>query len=246
MAGQDHITPVVGPLSTSLGGIKLFMRTVLAAKPWLKEPSLVPMPWRVGETVIPAQRLLKVGVMWSDGVVTPHPPVQRALKEVCARLKDVWGVSLVDWTPHKQEEAWSILASLYFADGGQEEKEAIDASGEPWLPLSKHIIPENPFVKNLTIEELWSWQLKREQFKVEYAEKWNDAGLDVLLCPAGPGAAPLLNTAKWWGYLSLFNLLDYPAIVFPVTKVDPAVDVKADGYEPMNEKDKYNHDLCMC
>ena len=33
--------------------------------------------------------------------------------------------------------AWDIIASLYFADGASEEKEAINASGEPWRPLSK-------------------------------------------------------------------------------------------------------------
>lgn len=245
MQGQDHVVPVVGPLSTSIGGIKLFMQTVLAAKPWLTEPSLIPIPWRVSDTILPAQRRLRIGVMLNDGVVTPHPPVTRALAEVTARLKDLWGITIVDWTPYKHDLAWSIVASLYFADGGAEETDAIEESGEPWLPLSRWIIPENPFVKKLTIEELWQWQIQREQYKVDTAHKWNDAGIDALLCPAGPGVAPLLETSKWWGYTSVFNLLDYPSIVFPVTAVDPLVDVRQEGYQPMNERDKYNFELCM-
>jgi Asp-tRNA(Asn)/Glu-tRNA(Gln) amidotransferase A subunit family amidase len=46
MLGQEQIVPVVGPLSTSLEGIKIFMKTLIDQKPWLYEPSLVPMPWK--------------------------------------------------------------------------------------------------------------------------------------------------------------------------------------------------------
>ena len=67
--------------------------------------------------------------------------------------------------------------------------------------------------------------------------------VDVILCPVGPGPAPRLGNSRYWPYTSQWNLLDYPALVFPVTKVDPSKDVKDEGYTPMNEKDKYNHDL---
>ena len=33
MLGQEHIVPVIGPLSTSLAGLKLFMKTLIAAQP---------------------------------------------------------------------------------------------------------------------------------------------------------------------------------------------------------------------
>lgn len=46
MFGQEQIVPVIGPLSTSLEGIKIFMKTLIDQKPWLYEPSLVPIPWR--------------------------------------------------------------------------------------------------------------------------------------------------------------------------------------------------------
>jgi hypothetical protein len=29
-----------------------------------------------------------------------------------------------------------------------------------------------------------------------------------------------------------------------VTQVDPEIDLKDEGYEPRNEKDAYNYDLC--
>jgi amidase len=113
--------------------------------------------------------------------------------------------------------------------------------------LSSWVITDNPHVSYLDIEGVWQWTSKREQFRAEYAELWNatakgtkmsngggKAGgmgngdgkateyndmIDVILCPAGPGVAPPLDCAKYWGYTSLWNLLDFPALVFPVSRL---------------------------
>ena len=256
MGGQEQIVPVLGPLSTSLEGVKLFMKTVIGGKPWLKEPSLVPIPWRDQESYFetPSRKKIKVGVMWHDGVVKPHPPVVRALQEVVNKLKDVESVEIVEWKPYKHAEAWNIISHMYFSDGGQEEVAAIEASGEPWRPLSTFILKDNQSVKKLTVEEIWQWTMKREKYKSEYAKIWNDTSgtsetgelegmVDVILCPVGPGAAPPLDCARYWGYTSQWNLLDYPALVFPVTKVDLTKDLIDQDYIPMNEQDEYNHRL---
>ncbi|MCJ1272107.1 hypothetical protein MMC22_012014 [Lobaria immixta] len=260
MMGEEQIVPVIGPISTSLEGVKLFMKTIIAARPWLVEPSLVPFPWRDQESHLEVAKgeKLKIGVIWSDEVVTPHPPVRRALKEVVAKLREVEDFEIVDWKPYKHDEAWEIISSLYFCDGGKEGADAIDLSGEPWRPLSTFAIKSNPNVKRLSIEEVWSWTLKREAYRAAYAKVWNDTGnihdnssekavrpVDVILCPAGPGTATLLDTAKYWCYLSQWNLLDYPAVIFPVSKVDPQVDVVDEQYKPLNEKDEFNHKLCQ-
>lgn len=258
MMGAEHIIPVIGPLSTSLEGIKIFMKAVLAAKPWLVESSLLPFPWNDKSSHLDrgSGRKLKVGVLWSDGIVNPHPPVTRALKEVVQKLKHVEGVEIVDWKPYAHGLAWAIIAGLFFCDGAKEETEAIDASGEPWLPLSKWIIKENPYVLRHDMESLWKLTLKREEYRRKYAKVWNDTAsgvgengepvgaVDVILCPAGPGAAPPLDQARYWGYTSQWNLLDYPALVFPVTKVDPSVDMIQDDYMPLNDLDEFNYKLC--
>lgn len=259
MLGAEHIIPVIGPLSTSLDGVKMFMKTLIAAKPWLTESSSLPFPWDDTTnhlTTRGSTTKLKIAVMWDDGIVKPHPPIIRAMREIAEKLKQVEGVEVVDWKPYKHDLAWEIIGGLYFADGAQEETEALDASGEPWLPLTNFIIKENPLVKRLEISELWERTIKREQYKRAYAKLWNETAtgvnedgepegmVDVILCPVGPGTAPPLETAKYWCYTSQWNLLDYPALVFPVTKVDPSVDVAEEGYKPKNEKDEYNYKLC--
>lgn len=259
MGGQEQIVPVIGPLATSLEGIKLFMKTLIDQKPWLTEPSLVPFPWRdttkatLLRTDGTGKRKLKIGVMKDDGVVRPHPPILRAIDQVVASLASHPDIEVVEFPPYKSDEAWRIISSLYFADDGEQASAAIDASGEDWRPLSEFIIKQNPNRRNLTISDVWSLTLQREGFKAAFSEHWNgvsgsvenDDLVDVMLCPAGPGTAPRLNTARYWNYTSLFNLLDYPALVFPTgEQVDPAVDVKEQGYVPRNADDEYNYKNC--
>ncbi|KAF2402695.1 amidase [Trichodelitschia bisporula] len=259
MLGQEHVVPVIGPLSTSLEGIRIFAKTLVDRKPWLRQPCLLPFPWKE-ENQLPlgtdGKPRLKVAVLWDDEVVKPHPPILRALREVVGKLKDAPDVEVVTWKPYKHFQAWEIIASLYFADGGKETSAAIEASSEPWRPLSSWIVRENPYAKALSVSEVWDWTMRREAYKAEYAALWNATAtgtdengvpigmVDVILCPVGPGTAPPLDCARYWGYTAQWNVLDYPALVFPVTQVDPAIDVKEEEYTPRsNGMDEYNYKL---
>jgi amidase len=68
--------------------------------------------------------------------------------------------------------------------------------------------------------------------------------VDVVLCPVGPGCAPPLDCARYWGYTSQWNLLDYPAAVFPTGLKCGPEDLADREYVPRNEQDRYNHELC--
>lgn len=105
--GFDQILTAIGPLSKSMELIKIFMKVILDAKPWTLDSACVPLPWRIDEPWLP--RKLRVGVFWDDGVVMPHPPVLRALKEVVASLQGADDVDVVQWSPYKHDEAWEII-----------------------------------------------------------------------------------------------------------------------------------------
>lgn len=113
--GQEQILPTIGPLSTSLEGCKLFIKTLIDAKPWLKEPSLLPFSWK--EEDFFKGRKLKVGVLWDDDVVKPHPPVSRALTELVDKLRAKENVEIVEWKPYKHDLAWEIIVRLVFLWG---------------------------------------------------------------------------------------------------------------------------------
>lgn len=42
----------------------------------------------------------------------------------------------------------------------------------------------------------------------------------------------------------MFNLLDVPALCFPVTKVDPSVDQPDPNFKALDEEDQRFHDEC--
>jgi len=107
MGGAEQIVPTIGPLSTSLEGCKLFIKTIIDAKPWYKEPSLLPFPWKEEDTL--RGKRLRVAVLWDDGVVKPHPPVTRALKQVVDKVKANENVEVVEWKPYKHDLAWDII-----------------------------------------------------------------------------------------------------------------------------------------
>ena len=96
MDGQNTVLSVVGPLSQSVGGLRLAVKSLLAQQPWLHDPLVIELPWRDEQEEeilesVKSQTIgkgkLSFGVLRNDGVVTPHPPVQRAVEAVVKVLE---------------------------------------------------------------------------------------------------------------------------------------------------------------
>ena len=121
LAACHVIDPTEGPMSTSLDGIKIFMETALASRPWEGEPSLLPLPWRSEKSHLERDgvKRLKVAVMWNDGVVEPHPPVTRALKALVVKLEIVAGIDVVQWQPYRHDIGLDIMVikSSWISEG---------------------------------------------------------------------------------------------------------------------------------
>jgi amidase len=58
----------------------------------------------------------------------------------------------------------------------------------------------------------------------------------------GPGVAPKHEQARYWNYTSLWNLLDYPAAVFPVSSVKEKEDSTRGPF--LDEQDEWNWKQC--
>jgi len=244
--GRDSIGATYGPITTSRETLNLFMKTILDAKPWRHDPSLIIKPW-TPETIT---KPLKIAIEWSDGVVKPQPPMIRALQIVASACKTA-GMEVVDWDPYDHARGWELTSALYFPDGAEDTIAPILESGEPILPLTDFITKEQAQTKILTMHEYWKLCSARDVYREEYAAHWSRTAsdargsgeVDVIICPATPGPAPQHDTARYWPYTSQWNLLDYPAAVFPVTFVDQEKDKAEEGYVPMNEQDEYNYEL---
>ena len=234
MPGNEGVGSSIGPMALSLRDVELFMSSVVneQTRPWEKEHSLLRLPWRKVDSLLSSvqpRRKITLGVMLQDGVVTPTAPVRRALTHWVDKLKAfsqsssaAVEIELKLWEPKDlHNRAWNIIRSLYFMDSGKLIRTLAKATGEPLLPLTQFIMAE-PFVRSdtvgqaeMTTSEVWSQVRTREAFRKEFLAQWNQLGLDCLLCPVMSSVAPRPGKIRYWGYTSVFNLVDYPGVVFP-------------------------------
>ncbi|KZT72884.1 amidase [Daedalea quercina L-15889] len=233
--GMDAIIGALGPLATSARDLALFCRVMLQYRPWLVEPPLLEIPWK--QSIADGEGIpekLSIAILWDDGVVKPHPPVLDALK----RTKDALvaaGHNVISWVPVDHQDAWDLILRLYFLDGGEEYRETMAA--EPMVPQSEWILRQTPHNgKPLTVAQIFKLNRTREMFRSRVVAHWNDTAqrtttgrsIDAILSPVAPTLAPPHDTTRWWGYTSYWNLMDFPAVVFPTGRF------RAQGYMPLD------------
>ncbi|OQU96987.1 hypothetical protein CLAIMM_02992 [Cladophialophora immunda] len=237
--GNDSIPTVVGPVCRSARDNEYFMKVILAAEPWRKSHLVVPLPWR---TSISLAEKLTIGFIWDDDVVRPHPPITAAMKNLKAKLQGLNQFEVVDWEPFEHARGYDLIRKLYYPDGAKAILKAITDSGEPVLPLTQWVTKESHAVER-TIPELWNLNMEREVYRGQYLAYFNSRPeVDFLISPVGPGVAARHETARYWGYTAIWNLLDWPACTFPTGEtVSPQIHPKDASYTPrLNEFDSYN------
>ncbi|KAI5814730.1 amidase signature domain-containing protein [Pyronema omphalodes] len=238
--GKDGIAGARGPMAVNRKLLELMMSSYLDTEPWTREQGLIPIPWRNVEL----KQKIRIGLMWDDGVVRPHPCVTRAMMYVVEQLKGVDNIEFVDWKAQGHDEAWEIAARLYFEDGGERERMAMGATGEGLNKMTEWIL-EHKNVGVSSVQDVWNLKTRRDAYRNTYHRLWTEAGIDAILCPYLPCAAPPHDNSKYWPYTSHWNFLEYPGVVFPTgLKVDPEVDkLREEPYIPLSDDDLVNHKL---
>jgi len=251
--GQETIPTSIGPLSTSLTGIKIFMQAILSKKPWRKDPNTIRAPWDVNAYYLRDHgdgKNLCFGILWSDGIVTPQPPVRRALEETKRALEQA-GHTFVDWKPLKHEDLVANARSIWLSDGGADYKEAL-VTGEHLInsmapdadPLDVPVFrrPRDP----LSAFQLWKLSKERRELRKEYLDYWESTvtvtgtgrPVDALICPVAPYPAVRHGQTRSSYYTIPWNTLNYPSLVMPVTKVIPSIDSKPERHDFLSADDE--------
>ncbi|KAL1303077.1 hypothetical protein AAFC00_006521 [Neodothiora populina] len=235
-AGMENIIGCVGPMANSVEDLRLFCKVALDYEPWDHEPSLIGIPWR-STTVNDIPKKLTIGVIRHDGIVAPHPPIARAMEETIDALRAA-GHDIVDWDPKYHLPLLEWIGKAYFLDGAQEYRDMTGPS-DPAVPIIKWLVDEAG--ERCTLEDSWQCNRDRDYLRTCYAEQWRSMGIDAILCPANASAASAHGESRYWGYTSVFNVLDLPGVVFPVTCVKET-DTRASTLPIMSPKDQEYRD----
>ncbi|KAG6880003.1 hypothetical protein C0992_008210 [Termitomyces sp. T32_za158] len=81
--GLETIPSILGPLSNSIHGIKVFIQGILSQKSWLRDPLVISKGWSEEQYNLSEYgggKKLCFAVMWNDGLFVPHPPIIRGLE----------------------------------------------------------------------------------------------------------------------------------------------------------------------
>ncbi|KAI9652013.1 MAG: hypothetical protein M1831_007254 [Alyxoria varia] len=235
--GQTTYCSSVGFLSSTQDALHLVMKSILSLEPWKQDPRVVPIPWRqniTDETLARAEadgssnanKPLKVGIFWTDGVVTPQPPVQRGIRLI---------VDAVKKAGHK--------VTFLKADGAQNINAQLNLSGEPLIPpLRESFKPRDP----MPVDKYQDLTIEGRQYEEAYYDYWNSTGeddgqiADAVIMPVAPHAAVIPGKYYHTAYTEAINLMDYTSTVIPVTKADADLDEFDDSYKPLNDTDARN------
>ncbi|KAL8290421.1 hypothetical protein RQP46_002679 [Phenoliferia psychrophenolica] len=221
--------------------IDLFFKSILSTKPYLRDPSLAPIPWTTESSF--GFSPLRVGFMRHDGVVLPQPPMLRGLDTLRAKLEAAPGIDVVDFEGYKHDKGYDIIRELYWEDGGQRVRKVLLDGGEDAQPLTEWVLdPSHTSVHSA--EEIFALRARRDAYRAEYAAAWHAANIDVLVCAPFGGTANPHETSKYWAYTAVYNLVDYPGVVFPTgLAADATLDAKTPRSQFLSESDEYNHSI---
>lgn len=88
----------------------------------------------------------------------------------------------------------------------------------------------------LNAEDVNQLRFQRDQFRYKFADSWAAQDVDVVIGPAFVGPASAHDTAFYWTYTSLYNLVDYPGVVFPTPIKVEAGEKYAVDYKPLSKE----------
>jgi Asp-tRNA(Asn)/Glu-tRNA(Gln) amidotransferase A subunit family amidase len=97
-------------MARTLDTLTQVSKAVIEAESWTLDPQLPPVPWKEDAFRQYSQKKLVIGLMPDDGIVRPHPPVERVFKELSQKLEAA-GHELVSWDTSLNAECVDLVVS---------------------------------------------------------------------------------------------------------------------------------------
>ncbi|KAH3684551.1 hypothetical protein WICPIJ_004441 [Wickerhamomyces pijperi] len=221
--GLESLRGVNGPIGRDIDTLRLYMRTILSSEPWRLNPHVVPLPWNEDAAAAAAaadfdlNEGVTIAVLRSDHLVVPTPPIQRAIEEVVSTFlsKKVQIIEVPEDIVLILQNL-SVLAGQFMGSSGCGTLiSEIEKSGEdvPYLSSLKSS-------KDLKTSELWGKHIERDANVSKFLHWWDQNNITAMLAPVTAQAylfqkSDLVDHT----YGPFVNVLDFPSVTFPVTKI---------------------------
>ncbi|CDR88307.1 probable AMD2-amidase [Sporisorium scitamineum] len=235
LAGQEAVLSINGPMCNEFDGLEVYAKTVVDSEPWHADPKCLPIPWTpVAEAAskLPAQ--LTLLVLTDNGIVTPTPPLQRAMKHAIAQLRSA-GHKVIEWDASSNAQDADLFARglshiehFFRAEGGATVQSIMQASGEhvDWVTGLAETSPQ----WEQSVRALWQLQAKRTAWQAELQARIQQLvggkHFDAIISPVAAEVSTAHDAYHHIFYTGCWNLMDMPAVVVPLHsfKVDKEVD----------------------
>ncbi|KAM5127148.1 fatty-acid amide hydrolase 1-like, partial [Mantella aurantiaca] len=262
VSGMRSAVNMPGPMARDVDSLALFMKAVLCDDFFQLDPTVPPLPFK--DEIYKSSKRLTIGFYDTDGYFLPHPSERRAIQETKSLLEEA-GHTLVPFSPPRVEYALNELCIRgFFADGGKTlvekfKPDVVDPHLKQQLLLwrspaiLKKIVaffmrPVYPRIANhleahsgvSSVKDLWKHYTAIKEYRNEFIAEWRKLNLDALLCPALSPAFNIGHPGKLFAAFSftmIFNMLNFPAGVLPVTMVT------AEDEEELKHYKGYYNDL---
>lgn len=249
--GRMAIQAVAGPLARSVADLGAVMAEIIPRAELFDEgciPGYWPAPPVPAPLALP--RHFTIGILKTDGLVTPLPPIIRVIDEVSQLLRQTPGIQVVDIpTPPAFSKCQATAGRLMGVDDSSNMMDLIESMGESLMPW--HQGGRFGRGKALTVVQLAALQAQRADIEKEMLKMWTlglsrERRVDAIICPVAPHPVPQIDRYNAVGYTSSFVLLDYPAGTIPVRKfTESDLDLGQEMNSPvLGSWDRANRKLC--
>lgn len=113
--GMAGISPVAGPMATSVRSCSVLLQTVMESEPWKLDPTCTHLYWRGLQ--LPS-RPLRIGIAKDNGHLTPTPPIRRALREAREKLLQT-DIEIVDIELKGVSDDMNLVWKSFSMDGSK-------------------------------------------------------------------------------------------------------------------------------
>ncbi|NXE45291.1 FAAH1 hydrolase, partial [Casuarius casuarius] len=254
--GQKSVVAAVGPMAKDVESLALSMRALLCEDMFSLDSTVPPLPFK--EEVYSSTQPLRIGYYETDFFTMPSPAMRRAVRETKQLLEDA-GHTLVPFKlDNINHFIFNLCVRGLFADGGasffRKFEGELDKSG---MGLFLWLSRTPDWLKTLlswitkrfagSPRRAFGWQLggstsaplirsafAPQESRYKFIAQWKKLNLDVMLCPMLGPALPVGYPGKLSvavSYTILYNCLDFPAGVVPVTTVTDEDEEELKGYK---------------